>query len=102
MIHPPRRCTLFPYTTLFRSQTEINEAIGLDFAKAARHLLRQEPQGLIVGEIRDDATAQLAVRAGLTGHRSEEQTSELQSPDQLVCRLLLENKKKIENFQNAF
>lgn len=49
-------------------QTEINEAIGLDFAKAARHLLRQDPQALIVGEIRDEATAQLAVRAGLTGH----------------------------------
>lgn len=49
-------------------QTEINEAIGLDFAKAARHLLRQDPQVLIIGEIRDDATAQLAIRAGLTGH----------------------------------
>jgi general secretion pathway protein E len=49
-------------------QTEINEAIGLDFARAARHLLRQDPQGLILGEIRDEATAQLAVRAGLTGH----------------------------------
>ena len=49
-------------------QTEVNEAIGLDFAKAARHLLRQDPQVLIIGEIRDEATAQLAVRAGLTGH----------------------------------
>ena len=49
-------------------QTEINEAIGLDFACAARHLLRQDPQVLIIGEIRDEATAQLAVRAGLTGH----------------------------------
>ncbi|HEU6448081.1 MAG TPA: ATPase, T2SS/T4P/T4SS family [Verrucomicrobiae bacterium] len=49
-------------------QTEINEAVGLDFSKAARHLLRQDPQVLILGEIRDDATAQLAVRAGLTGH----------------------------------
>jgi type II secretory ATPase GspE/PulE/Tfp pilus assembly ATPase PilB-like protein len=49
-------------------QTEINEAIGLDFARAARHLLRQDPQALILGEIRDEATAQLAVRAGLTGH----------------------------------
>lgn len=49
-------------------QTEINEAVGLDFARAARHLLRQDPQVLILGEIRDDATAQLAVRAGLTGH----------------------------------
>jgi general secretion pathway protein E len=49
-------------------QTEINEAIGLDFARAARHLLRQDPQVLIIGEIRDEATAQLAIRAGLTGH----------------------------------
>ena len=49
-------------------QTEINEAIGLDFARAARHLLRQDPQVLILGEIRDEATANLAVRAGLTGH----------------------------------
>jgi general secretion pathway protein E len=49
-------------------QTEINEAIGLDFARAARHLLRQDPQVLVLGEIRDEATAQLAVRAGLTGH----------------------------------
>jgi type II secretory ATPase GspE/PulE/Tfp pilus assembly ATPase PilB-like protein len=49
-------------------QTEVNEAIGLDFARAARHLLRQDPQALIIGEIRDEATAQLAIRAGLTGH----------------------------------
>jgi general secretion pathway protein E len=49
-------------------QTETNEAVGLDFAKAARHLLRQDPQVLILGEIRDEATASLAVRAGLTGH----------------------------------
>ena len=49
-------------------QTEINEAIGLDFAKAARHLLRQDPQSLVIGEIRDEETANLAVRAGLTGH----------------------------------
>ena len=49
-------------------QTEVNEAIGLDFARAARHLLRQDPQVLIIGEIRDEETANLAVRAGLTGH----------------------------------
>ncbi len=49
-------------------QTEISEAVGLDFARAARHLLRQDPQVLIIGEIRDEATAQLAIRAGLTGH----------------------------------
>ena len=49
-------------------QTEVNEARGLDFARAARHLLRQDPQVLVMGEIRDDETARLAVRAGLTGH----------------------------------
>lgn len=49
-------------------QTEVNDARGLDFAKAARHLLRQDPQVLALGEIRDDETANLAVRAALTGH----------------------------------
>ena len=49
-------------------QTEVNEARGLDYARAARHLLRQDPQGLVIGEIRDEETANLAVRAGLTGH----------------------------------
>ncbi|MGA2748384.1 MAG: ATPase, T2SS/T4P/T4SS family [Verrucomicrobiota bacterium] len=50
-------------------QTEVNEARGLTFAKAARHLLRQDPQVLVIGEIRDDETASLAVRAALTGHQ---------------------------------
>jgi general secretion pathway protein E len=49
-------------------QTEVNEARGLNFAKAARHLLRQDPQVLVIGEIRDDETANIAVRAALTGH----------------------------------
>jgi type II secretory ATPase GspE/PulE/Tfp pilus assembly ATPase PilB-like protein len=49
-------------------QTEVNEARGLDFAKAARHLLRQDPQVLVIGEIRDEETATISVRAALTGH----------------------------------
>jgi general secretion pathway protein E len=49
-------------------QTQVNEAQGLDFAKAARHLLRQDPQVLAIGEIRDEETANIAVRAALTGH----------------------------------
>jgi type II secretory ATPase GspE/PulE/Tfp pilus assembly ATPase PilB-like protein len=49
-------------------QTEVSEARGLDFAKAARHLLRQDPQVLVIGEIRDDETAEIAIRAALTGH----------------------------------
>lgn len=49
-------------------QTEVNEARGLTFATAARHLLRQDPQVLVVGEIRDEETANIVVRAALTGH----------------------------------
>jgi general secretion pathway protein E len=49
-------------------QTEINEARGLTFATAARHLLRQDPQVLVIGEIRDEETAMIVVRAALTGH----------------------------------
>jgi type II secretory ATPase GspE/PulE/Tfp pilus assembly ATPase PilB-like protein len=49
-------------------QTEINDARGLTYPKAARHLLRQDPQVLVIGEIRDDETAGLVVRAALTGH----------------------------------
>ena len=49
-------------------QTEIREKIGLTFAGALRALLRQNPDILLVGETRDAETAQLAVRAALTGH----------------------------------
>lgn len=50
-------------------QTEVCDARGLTFAMAARHLLRQDPQVLVIGEIRDDETANIAVRAALTGHQ---------------------------------
>jgi type II secretory ATPase GspE/PulE/Tfp pilus assembly ATPase PilB-like protein len=49
-------------------QTEVNEVRGLTFATAARHLLRQDPQVLVIGEIRDEETANIVVRAALTGH----------------------------------
>ena len=49
-------------------QTEVNEARGLTCATAARHLLRQDPQVLVLGEIRDEETAGIAVRSALTGH----------------------------------
>jgi general secretion pathway protein E len=49
-------------------QTEVNEVRGLSFAEAARHLLRQDPEVLVIGEIRDEETANIAVRAALTGH----------------------------------
>lgn len=49
-------------------QTEVNEARGLTYPKAARHLLRQDPQVLVLGEIRDEETAGIAVRTAMTGH----------------------------------
>lgn len=49
-------------------QIQVNEAIGLTFESVLSKLLRQDPDVIMVGEIRDSATAQLAVRAALTGH----------------------------------
>ncbi|MDI9332366.1 MAG: GspE/PulE family protein [Alphaproteobacteria bacterium] len=49
-------------------QVAVHEAIGLDFAQCLRALLRQDPDVLMVGEIRDLATAKVAVQAAQTGH----------------------------------
>jgi len=49
-------------------QTQVNEKIGLTFASGLRTLLRQDPDVVLVGETRDKETAQLMVRAALTGH----------------------------------
>jgi type IV pilus assembly protein PilB len=49
-------------------QTAINPAVGLDFAAALRAFLRQDPDKILVGEIRDPETARMAVQASLTGH----------------------------------
>ncbi len=50
------------------NQTQVNPAAGYDFANGLRALLRQDPDIIMIGEIRDNKTAQIAVRAGLTGH----------------------------------
>ena len=50
------------------SQSQINPAIGLDFAEALRSFLRHDPDVIMVGEIRDAKTARTAVQAALTGH----------------------------------
>ncbi len=50
------------------NQTAIQPKIGIDFAQALRHILRQDPDVIMVGEIRDQETAQYAVQAALTGH----------------------------------
>jgi general secretion pathway protein E len=49
-------------------QTQVNPKIDLDFAKALRAILRQDPDIIMIGEIRDHETAQIAVQASLTGH----------------------------------
>jgi len=49
-------------------QCQINHEIGLNFASALRAILRQDPDKILVGEIRDLETAQIAVQASLTGH----------------------------------
>jgi type IV pilus assembly protein PilB len=50
------------------NQTQIEPKIGLTFARGLRHVLRQDPDVVLVGEIRDRETAQLAVEASFTGH----------------------------------
>lgn len=50
------------------SQTQVNAKIDMTFAKALRSILRQDPDVIMVGEIRDLETAQIAVQASLTGH----------------------------------
>jgi len=49
-------------------QTQVNPKIDLTFAKALRAFLRQDPDVIMIGEIRDVETAQIAVQASLTGH----------------------------------
>ena len=50
------------------NQTQVHHKIGLDFAAGIRSLMRQDPDVIMVGEIRDLETAQMAVQAALTGH----------------------------------
>src|SRR5438132_9798470 len=88
MLRRPPRSTLFPYTTLFRSEVVPGvRVLGID------------GQGFLVGvdgrrQVFLDAQDNAEVVPGLDIFRSEEHTSELQSHSDLVCRLLLEKKKK--------
>jgi len=52
----------------FANQVQINDRIGFTFASALRALLRQDPDVIMVGEIRDEETARICVQAALTGH----------------------------------
>jgi len=56
------------YTLEGVNQVQLKENIGLDFSSTLRTFLRQDPDVIMVGEIRDDKTANMAIRAALTGH----------------------------------
>lgn len=56
------------YTLEGVNQVQLKEDIGLDFASTLKTFLRQDPDVIMVGEIRDVATANMAIRAALTGH----------------------------------
>src|SRR5260370_13318704 len=85
MIRRPPRSTLFPYTTLFRSDVLLG---GLEILEGLAARVEADFAGVELVLLPD-------VAAGEVGfNRSEEHTSELQSHLNLVCRLLLEKKKK--------
>jgi len=56
------------YNLEFCNQVQVNEKAGLTFAGSLRSLLRQDPDIIMIGEIRDQETARIAVQAALTGH----------------------------------
>jgi type IV pilus assembly protein PilB len=56
------------YVTPGVDQIEVNPRAGLSFARGLRTILRSDPDVILVGEIRDEETAQIAVRAAMTGH----------------------------------
>ncbi len=56
------------YRLPFLQQSQVNPVIGFDFARGLRSILRQDPDIIMVGEIRDRETAEIAIHASLTGH----------------------------------
>jgi len=72
-IHKPERRIMtvedpVEYEVAGINQTQVNSEIGFSFASALREILRQDPDVIMVGEIRDRETADIAIRASLTGH----------------------------------
>lgn len=56
------------YRLSFVKQTSVNVKTGYDFAVAGRNFMRQDPDVILLGEIRDEETAKIAIRASMTGH----------------------------------
>src|SRR2546426_8347505 len=91
MIRRPPRSTLFPYTTLFRSHVVAEgPPVGPEFARLGRRALAV----LTLINLFNYLDRWIVAALAESMKRSEEHTSELQSPCNLVCRLLLEKKKK--------
>src|SRR3712207_9025584 len=102
MIRRPPRSTLFPYTTLFRSVSSVGGAVSwveqenhskVSVGKGAKLTAKKD---LNIKAVNKAETVNLVGKFGLarsSASRSEEHTSELQSRQYLVCRLLLEKKK---------
>jgi type II secretory ATPase GspE/PulE/Tfp pilus assembly ATPase PilB-like protein len=57
------------YPVTLMRQTSVNEAVRMDFANGIRSMMRQDPDIILVGEIRDRDTAEMAFRAAMTGHQ---------------------------------
>jgi len=57
------------YNMKYANQTQVNAAAGITFASGLRSILRQDPDIIMVGEIRDEETAEIAVDSALTGHQ---------------------------------
>src|SRR5258708_17127544 len=96
MIRRPPRSTLFPYTTLFRSISMVRAAI----TDIGRWHSSRRPVGAstITQQVAKNMLLSNELSLSRQQHvRSEEHTSELQSPDHLVCRLLLEKKNIHQN-----
>src|SRR2546426_8029550 len=91
MIRRPPRSTLFPYTTLFRSRLRGGKGVRLAFGPPCN--ARRSEKSNLEGGVSKAITVVIEVSRI---ERSEEHTSELQSPCNLVCRLLLEKKKETE------
>ena len=57
------------YPVTLMRQTSVNETVKLDFANGIRSIMRQDPDIILVGEVRDKETAEMAFRAAMTGHQ---------------------------------
>src|SRR5256885_3945562 len=93
MIRRPPRSTLFPYTTLFRSPFQAEEVIARAHAILGKIEAQLTGRPFLTGATPTIADVALYSYIASAPERSEEHTSELQSPCNLVCRLLLEKKK---------